>query len=227
MRLRVTTFCFCVLLAHALAVTSSAQTEADSPAWQGTVNLDSVALYSGISVSSRVVAQLNRGDAVVINMEITGANGKWYAVTTAGETPTSGYLSGKALDIQRPLAIIDWEYKPPPEVTAVPGPSAPEAVSDIVAAFRGTMGGDIKSFFVSKFGRTLPVSAFGQTRLHTRLGFDHRRSVDVALSPDSAEGRALLKKLRGLGVPFIAFRKAIPGIATGAHIHIGRPSPRR
>ena len=207
-------------------MTSSAQTDVGSSAWQATVNLDSAVLYAGVSASSRVIAQLNRGDAVVINMEITGADGKWYAVTTAGETPSSGYLSGKSLDVQEPVSVINWEYQPPPEPVA--GPSAAEEDSDIVAASKGKkMIGDIKSFFVSKFGRTLPVSAFGQTRLHNRLGFDHRNSVDVALSPDSAEGRALIGKLRSLGVPFIAFRKAIPGVATGAHIHVGRPSPRR
>jgi hypothetical protein len=108
-----------------------------------------------------------------------------------------------------------------------PGASAAEEESDIVARSQGKMFGDIKPFFLSKFGRTLPVSAFGQTRLHSRLGFDHRNSVDVALSPDSREGRVLMNKLRAFGVPFITFRKAIPGIATGAHIHVGRPSPRR
>ena len=111
--------------------------------------------------------------------------------------------------------------------TVDPGASAAEEENDVVARSRGKMFGDIKPFFLSKLGRTLPVSAFGQTRLHSRLGFDHRNSVDVALSPDSREGRALLGKLRAFGVPFITFRKAIPGIATGAHIHIGRPSPRR
>jgi hypothetical protein len=226
MRLRVTTFLFCLLFAHAMAATSSAQSEISSSPWQATVSLDS-ALYAGISVSSRVVTQLNRGDAVVINMEITGADGKWYSVTTAGQTPASGYLNGKVLEVQEPIAIAGWEYQPPPEPVAAPGPSAAEEDSDVVAASRGRMVGDIKSFFVSKFGRTLPVSAFGQTRLHSRLGFDHRNGVDVALSPDSAEGRALLGKLRSLGVPFIAFRKAIPGVATGAHIHVGRASPRK
>jgi hypothetical protein len=205
---------------------SAAQSDVTSTAWLATVKLDS-ALYAGVSASSRVVTQLKQGDSVVIGMEITSADGTWYAVTTAGQPPSSGYISGKALEVKEPEAVADWVYQPPPEVTAVPGPTAAENERDIVAASRGRMIGDIKPFFVSKFGRTLPVSAFGQTRLHNRLGFDHRNSVDVALSPDSAEGRALLGKLRGFGVPFIAFRKAIPGIATGAHIHVGRPSPRK
>ena len=227
MRLRITTVFFCFLFAHGMATNSSAQSDISPSVWQGTVNLDSATLYAGISVSSRVVAQLNKGDSVVINMEITGTDGKWYAVTTSGPTPTSGYLREKSLEVPELAAVADWEYKPPPEVTAAPPASEAEEVTDIVAASRGKMFGDIKPFFVSKFGRTLPVSAFGQTRLHSRLGFDHRNSVDVALSPDSAAGRALIGKLRGFGVPYIAFRKAIPGVATGAHIHVGRPSRRR
>lgn len=227
MKWRITTVFLCLLLIHAMAKTSVAQDDAGSTAWQGTVSLDSAALYAGVSASSRVVTQLNRGDAVVINMEIAGADGKWYAVTTAGQSAMSGYVSGKALTVAEPVDVAKWEYVPPPMPIVAPGVSAAEDDKDVVAASRGKMVGDIKGFFVSKFGRTLPVSAFGQTRLHSRLGFDHRNSVDVALSPDSTEGRALLGKLRGFGVPFIAFRKAIPGIATGAHIHVGRPSPRK
>ena len=223
MKLRVITFCLCLLFAHSISKSALAQ----SDGWQGTVNLDSATLYAGVSASSRVVTQLNRGDAVVIKMEITGADGKWYAVTTSGESGTSGYLSGRALDIQEPSSVTNWEFVPPPMPIVNPGASAAEEESDIVARSQGKMFGDIKPFFLSKFGRTLPVSAFGQTRLHSRLGFDHRNSVDVALSPDSREGRVLMNKLRAFGVPFITFRKAIPGIATGAHIHIGRPSPRR
>jgi hypothetical protein len=58
------------------------------------------------------------------------------------------------------------------------------------------------------------------------LHFDHRNAIDVALHPDSKEGRSLLEYLRQAGIPFIAFRNAVPGAATGAHIHIGKPSPR-
>ena len=79
-------------------------------------------------------------------------------------------------------------------------------------------------FFVQTFGRSLPVTALGQTATHDRLRFDHRNAIDVALHPDSNEGRSLLAYLRQTGIPFIAFRGAVPGAATGAHIHIGHPS---
>jgi Spy/CpxP family protein refolding chaperone len=84
----------------------------------------------------------------------------------------------------------------------------------------------IQRFFVETFGRALPISALGQTATHDRLRFDHRDAMDVALHPDSKEGQSLLNYLRQAGIPFVAFRGAVAGAATGAHIHIGKPSPR-
>lgn len=84
----------------------------------------------------------------------------------------------------------------------------------------------IEKFFLQAFGRVLPVTAFGQTATHDRLRFDHRNAMDVAVHPDSHEGRSLLAYLRQMEIPFIAFRGAVPGSATGAHIHIGQPSVR-
>lgn len=84
----------------------------------------------------------------------------------------------------------------------------------------------IERFFSRTFGKALPVSAFGQSPAHDRLRFDHRDAMDVALHPDSNEGRSLISYLRQLGIPFIAFRGSMPGTSTGAHIHIGKPSAR-
>ncbi len=84
----------------------------------------------------------------------------------------------------------------------------------------------LRQFFLARFGRPLPVSAFGQTALHDRMGFDHRNALDVAVHPDSPEGRTLMEHLRARGIPFIAAWGAIPGSASGAHIHVGQPSPR-
>lgn len=85
----------------------------------------------------------------------------------------------------------------------------------------------LERFFAGRFGRPLPVSAYGQTRLHDAMGFDHRHAVDVAVHPDTPEGRALVAYLKAERIPFIAFRAAEPGASTGAHVHIGEPSPRR
>jgi hypothetical protein len=85
---------------------------------------------------------------------------------------------------------------------------------------------EIRSFFAGKFGRALPTSAIGQSATHNQLRWDHRNSADVSLHPDSVEGKALINYLQGQGIPFLAFRSAIPGVATGPNIHIGLPSNR-
>jgi len=84
----------------------------------------------------------------------------------------------------------------------------------------------LQQFFMTRFGHALPISAYGQTALHDRMGFDHRNALDVAVHPDSPEGRAFVDYLRTVGIPFIAAWGAIPGSTSGAHIHVGQPSPR-
>jgi len=84
----------------------------------------------------------------------------------------------------------------------------------------------IETAFFDQFSKPLPVSARGSTAVHRSLGFDHRNRFDVALNPDQEEGRWLLRLLDRLSVPYIAFHRAVAGRSTGAHIHVGLPSPR-
>lgn len=84
----------------------------------------------------------------------------------------------------------------------------------------------VEQSFLRQFGHLLPVSAHGMTAVHRALGFDHRDRVDVALSPDQPEGRWLRGYLESQKIPYFAFRAAVPGKATAAHIHIGPPSGR-
>jgi ribosome-binding protein aMBF1 (putative translation factor) len=84
----------------------------------------------------------------------------------------------------------------------------------------------VQRFFLDTFKKPLPIAVFGQGAIHDRWRLDHHNAMDVSLHPDGAEGQALLSFLRSNGIPFLAFRQAIPGTATGPHIHIGRPSHR-
>jgi hypothetical protein len=95
--------------------------------------------------------------------------------------------------------------------------AAPWSLKDVPA---------LEQRFVEAFGRRLPISSFGQTKVHDRLGLDHRAAIDVAVHPDSEEGRWLMQHLRGAGIPFIGVRGEVPGSSTGAHVHVGNPSPR-
>lgn len=84
----------------------------------------------------------------------------------------------------------------------------------------------VQKFFSETFNKALPIAVFGQGPIHDRWRLDHRNSMDISLHPDGAEGQALMRFLQKNGIPFLAFREAIPGTATGPHIHIGRPSHR-
>ena len=80
--------------------------------------------------------------------------------------------------------------------------------------------------FYEQFGAVLPISAEGATPVHESLGFDHSGKFDIGLHPDDPEGLFLIAVLESWGIPYIAFRSAVPGQSTGPHIHIGPPSPR-
>lgn len=84
----------------------------------------------------------------------------------------------------------------------------------------------VQRFFSDTFKKQLPIAVFGQGAIHERWRLDHRNSMDISLHPDTVEGQALLSFLQKNGIPYLAFRSAIPGTATGPHIHIGRPSHR-
>jgi len=84
----------------------------------------------------------------------------------------------------------------------------------------------VQRFFSDSFNKQLPIAVFGQGAIHDRWRLDHRNAMDIQLHPDGVEGRALLNFLQKNGIPYLAFRAAIPGTATGPHIHIGRPSHR-
>lgn len=101
-----------------------------------------------------------------------------------------------------------------------------------VDGFQGTASFTLEDFrrvqaaFETRFGSELPVSALGDTAVHRALGFDHRDRVDVAVHPDRPEGVWLRRYLDRERIPYFAFRGAVPGKSTGAHIHIGPASPR-
>ena len=109
---------------------------------------------------------------------------------------------------------------------------APQEVHELADHYEGdgifNMGtfARVELDFEKQFGKPLPVSAMGETAVHRSLGFDHRGRVDVAIHPDQPEGRWLLEYLVEKHIPYFAFRQAVPGKATGAHIHIGPMSTR-
>ena len=149
-----------------------------------------------------------KGDRPLIVDEVSeSADGYWYK---RGNITTF-------LDRERVLRV---EYPKPP------APEKPAEPLEGKGKWRLADAQKNQDFFLARFKKPLPTTAFGQSDLHTRWGLDHRNGIDVGLHPDSTEGRVLIDFLRQEAIPFLAFRGPVPGVATGPHIHIGNRSPR-
>jgi hypothetical protein len=141
----------------------------------------------------------------------------------------------KGADVQLAEALVEVEAEETaPKLRVNPAPRVVGGLVHTTAYIRYGGGrawslseaGAIKQFFMLRFGRPLPIDVFGQSPLHDRWGYDHRNAMDIGLNPDGTEGQALMEYLRANGIPFTAFHFAIPGVATGPHIHVGLPSHR-
>lgn len=95
------------------------------------------------------------------------------------------------------------------------------------SAFTAADLAELDRAFQKQFGKPLPVSTRGESAVHRAMGFDHTGRFDVAVSPSQPEGLWTRRYLTEKHVTFLAFNSAVPGKATGAHIHIGPPSTHR
>lgn len=90
-------------------------------------------------------------------------------------------------------------------------------------------GGGLAQAFEQQFHRPIPARV-GQQDVHNRNGMDHRNAMDVAVNPNSAEGRWVRTYCIQHGIPYNAFDRAMKNsttgktVATGPHIHIGKSS---
>lgn len=156
-----------------------------------------------------------------VSVTIVLAGGAPLVVDEVNETADGyWYKRGNISTFLDRARVARIEYPKPPS-----DPAAAET-AEPTGRWRLADAGKVKEFFFAKFNKPLPLSAFGQSDLHTRWGLDHRNSMDVDLHPDSVEGRALVAFLRAEAIPFLVFRGPIPGVATGPHIHVGNRSSR-
>src|ERR1044071_2946279 len=93
-------------------------------------------------------------------------------------------------------------------------PAAFDSLTDGVWSLP-TEGPKVREWFRTAYGRDLPVKAEGQSATHDSMGYDHSDAMDVGVNPTSPEGAALRAYLRENRIPFLAFDRAIPGVATG------------
>jgi len=127
----------------------------------------------------------------------------------------------ESLRIERALASIELQVESHPEWAG-----SLYTKYDGRGVFTAADRDKIAAAFAVRFARSMPVSADGETATHRAMHFDHRGRIDVPVSPDQPEGQWLMHFLQVNQIPYFAFRSAVPGKATGPHIHIGPGSSR-
>ena len=231
----------CAGLALAMSTTvqpSQAQQRQDGQLQQATTEFKSnleqlLTLYEG--ESKRAEAQLAKvkellAQGLVTRSELETAED---SVTRTREKVAEAQAQLKSADVLIAEGLVEAEAEESPRKVR-PSPAG-RAVNTLVLtrayiryggarAWSLSEAAGIKQFFARRFGRALPIGAFGQSALHNRWGYDHRNAMDIGVNPGSNEGQALMEYLRANGIPFLAFHFAVPGVATGPHIHVGLPS---
>ena len=175
-----------------------------------------------LTKSTDLLRQLE-ADGLIARVELEKAEQELTAAKTrVEETQKAEELAKKADALAKANPPVKSFVKP----TLMPLNKSATVMRSTAGSWSLSNLGMVQQFFSQTFGRALPTSTIGQSATHNRMGWDHRHAVDVGLHPDSNEGRALIAYLQNSGIPFIAFRGAIPGVSTGPHIHIGSPSHR-
>jgi hypothetical protein len=233
------TMCAGLALAMAIAVEpSQAQQKLDAQLQRATTEYKSnleqlLTLYEGEAKRAEVqLANVKEllAQGLVTRSELETAED---SVTRTREKVAEGQAQLKSADMAVAEASVEAEVAEPTRNVRLTG----RAVNTIVQtrayiryggarAWSLSEAAGIKQFFAGRFGRPLPIGAFGQSALHNRWGYDHRNAMDIGVNPGSNEGQALMEYLRANGIPFLAFHFAVPGVATGPHIHVGLPSHR-
>ncbi len=183
---------------------------AERMVYRRTRALDDVRALVASGVMSRAEADVSAADLDRAQKELQWARARAQLVAQLAES----------VRLQQNIANMELQVEQHPDWI----------VNGLVEKFPGTGSFTASDFqkveiaFMEKFARPLPISANGDTALHRSMGFDHRGRVDVALNPDQPEGSWLRQYLTSHKLPYFAFRGAIAGKATGAHIHLGPQS---
>jgi hypothetical protein len=164
-------------------------------------------------------------EGLIAKVELDKAEDSLKAAQTKVEVTQNQIARAAKLAEETKQAAALPKFKPLTKSTLLPiNSSSSPVLRSTAGSWSITNLSSVQQFFQQTFGRPLPMSAVGQSSTHDRLGWDHHNAVDVGLNPSSVEGNALINYLQQAGIPFLAFRSAIPGVATGPHIHIGFPS---
>lgn len=134
--------------------------------------------------------------------------------TTQDTLPDLSDLAAPLPRLPRMKSAASSSPRPPKAQSAPPPPTSPA----------WSFADDIETQdFIA--GAGLKVSARGQSATHNRKGLDHRAAADIAVNPNSPEGKNLVSYLQERGIPHIT-SDGSEAWSTGAHVHLGETSHR-
>lgn len=178
-----------------------------------------------LTTSTEQLRQLY-SEGLIARVELEKAESELATAKSSVEETRAQIAAAEKLAAEQKKAAELAKAKPLVKTTSMALNRTPTVMRSTSGSWTLASLSTVQQFFSKTFGRALPTSTIGQSATHNRMGWDHRHAVDVGLHPDSVEGRALINFLQSSGIPFLAFRGAIPGVSTGPHIHIGQPSHR-
>src|SRR5262245_26455058 len=143
-------------------------------------------VVAGVSVSAQI-SEPASDEAQVTTIWIHLVDGHRTQVDDVSET-ADGYWYKRA----NVTTLIDRERLERTERSTDPRMLSLSETFDGTHKWKISDSPKVENFFLSKFNRPLPLTAFGQSELHSRWGLDHRQSMDVGLHPDSVEGKILI-----------------------------------
>ena len=93
-------------------------------------------------------------------------------------------------------------------------------------AFSVRMLPQVERAFEARFCQAAAGERHGRNGGASRAGLRPSRTGGRGAESGSARGQVAARYLEANRIPFFAFRQAVPGKATGAHIHLGPMSTR-
>jgi hypothetical protein len=98
--------------------------ESATAGWKGIVRCEGARAYARMSAASRVVTVLSKGEAIDIDLEVSGTDGVWYSFIENNEMEARAYVRGECIRREPPAQVSTWRMHQPPALPASPRESA-------------------------------------------------------------------------------------------------------
>ncbi len=146
--------------------------------WRATVACDLLLVYSQMSLQSRLVGQLKKGNIVTIHLEFISADGAWCSISEPGSRMRWGYVPSACLEREETDPVTKWEAKslPPSETRPNSEPAQHTNITTQQRPTREEIEREVDRVLAARLNALLPANDFGQTTLREPFGFNEQSS---------------------------------------------------